>query len=253
MKRPSSASFLSTCRTFFWKRRVPNKLSSMTHIGFLRENFLSKLIFLVNILRLQTMSLPDIEQIFSSLKISPEHREKFSVDPRVKGQPCSFSGCSVQKITKCNCVEGQPYCATHFKSIAAKLKKEASERCKHVVLIGEKNAGDQCASKAVANGFCNRHQKRTANSRAVIGAQVVLPDSHCLPEEIKFWNSTRRVILDGSHYDLHKSTGLCISRNPTFAVIGAILKDTEESKARFVKLSELSKEVQNWCETSKVQ
>ena len=193
-----------------------------------------------------------LEELFSSLKIAPEHREKFSLDPTVRGKPCSFTGCSVQKITKCNCIDGQPYCATHFKSIAAKLKKEAAERCKHVVLIGEKNAGEQCTSKAIANGFCNRHQKRTANSRAVIRAEVVLPDSHCLPEEIKFWNSTRRVILDGNHYELHKSTGLCISRTPSITVLGAILKDNEESKARFFQLSELSSEVQNWCASSKV-
>ncbi len=198
------------------------------------------------------MSLSDLEGIFASLSISSEIRGKFSVDPSVKGKPCSFSGCSVQKITKCNCIEGQPYCATHFKSIAAKLKKEAASRCNHIVLIGEKNAGEQCTSKAVANGFCNRHQKRTTNSRAVIRTAVVLPDSHCRPEEVKFWNSTRRVILDGNSYELHKSTGLCILRNPTVVVIGAILKDTEESKAKFIPLCELTPQVQNWCDISKV-
>jgi len=173
--------------------------------------------------------------------------------PAFKGHPCSFDGCKVQKLTKPRVLGGEPFCAVHFKHTSSKINKAAAVKCKHVCLIGEVNAGQQCGSKAVTeDGFCNRHSKKSTRRVASLPTCVQLPANHCRPEEIKFWANTRVALLDGTKFCFQKDTGFCVEKTPDgkIIVIGAILKREASKAAEFVPAGELSAEVVDWCEQS---
>lgn len=165
---------------------------------------------------------------------------------------CSFVGCKVQKISKPKAIDNKHYCAVHFKQLSAKIKKETAPRCKHICLIGAVNGGQQCTSKAVNDGFCNRHSKSSTRNVFVIKEEVQLPESPCRGEEVKFWANIRVVVLDGVKYHLQKDTGLCVQKKPDgkILVLGAVLKKTGSPKAQFFSMDELPSEVRNWCKSS---
>ncbi len=169
--------------------------------------------------------------------------------------PCSFVGCKVQKITKPKSIEGKNYCAVHFKQLSAKIKKESAPKCKHICLIGTSNGGQQCTSKAVNDGFCNRHAKSSTRNVFVIKEEVQLPESPCRGEEIKFWANIRVVVLHGVKYHLQKDTGLCVQKQPEgkIFVMGAVLKKSGSPKAQFFSVDELSREVRDWCKNSHLE